>query len=153
MGCGSSKVQPDVSMKACVSVVQTLVAFSKARGDDSEPRKHPGKRRGWWFSTNAHTLQPESNSPEQTPGEGRRQVKAACYKDRFDSRVTARQGTGIYKLKDEKIDFVVNISKTFHFLAKPMLSRACKLPFSQPRSIGSRKQGEIDWNIHGNFLC
>lgn len=83
MGCGSSKVQPDVSMKACVSVVQTLVAFSKARSDDSEPRKHPGKQRGWWFSTNAH-------SPEQTPREGQRQVKAACYKDRFDSRVTAR---------------------------------------------------------------
>lgn len=90
MGCGSSKVQPDVSMKDYVSVVQTLVAFSKARSNDSEPRKHPGKQRGWWFSTNAHTLQTESNSPAQTPREGLRQVKAARYKDRFDSRVTAR---------------------------------------------------------------
>lgn len=90
MGCGSSKVQPDVSMKAYVSVVQTLVAFSKVRGDDSEPRKHPGKQRGWWFSTNAHTLQPESSNREQTPREGRHQVKSARYKDRFDSRVTAR---------------------------------------------------------------
>lgn len=90
MGCGSSKVQPDVSVKAYVSVVQTLVAFSHARGDDSEPGKHPGKQRGRWVSTSAPTLPPGSNNREQTPAEGQRQVKAARYKDRLDSRVTAR---------------------------------------------------------------
>lgn len=90
MGCGSSKVEPDVSMKAYVSVVQTLVAFSEARRGDSEPGKHPEKQRGCWFSTSAHTLQPDLNAREQKPREGRRRDTSARYKDRFDSRVTAR---------------------------------------------------------------
>lgn len=87
MGCGSSKVQSEVSMKGYWSVVQSLVAFSKARSDDSEPRKHPDKQGRCWFST-ASPL--ETNGRDQTLRDGRHRVQSARYKDRFDSRVTAR---------------------------------------------------------------
>lgn len=87
MGCGSSKVQSEVSMKGYASVVQSLVAFTKARGDDNEPKKHPKVQSGCWFHA---ALLLESTSRERTVRDGRHRVKSDRYKDRFDSRVTAR---------------------------------------------------------------
>eukprot|EP00066_Takifugu_rubripes_P004704 XP_003968225.1 PREDICTED: serine/threonine-protein kinase H1-like [Takifugu rubripes] len=87
MGCGSSKVQSEVSMKGYVSVVQSLVAFTKVRSDDNEPRKHPEVQSGCWFRA---ALQLESNGRERPVRDGRHRVKSDRYKDRFDSRVTAR---------------------------------------------------------------
>lgn len=86
MGCGTSKVLPEASMKGYVSVVQSLVAFSKAQGDDGEPKKRAERQRGPWFKT----PQPASNTQRQAHGDGRRQDKVAKYKDKFDPRVTAR---------------------------------------------------------------
>ncbi len=89
MGCGNSKVLPEASKKGYVSVVQSLVAFSKAH-DDDEPKKRAEKQRGLWFSTSVKNLQPVSNSQQQTLRDGRRRDKVATYKDKFDPRVTAR---------------------------------------------------------------
>lgn len=90
MGCGNSKVLPEASMKGYVSVVQSLVAFGKAQGDDDEPKKRTEKRRGPWFSTSGENPQPASNIQQQTLRGGRQQDKVAKYKDKFDPRVTAR---------------------------------------------------------------
>lgn len=87
MGCGSSKVQSEVSVKGYMSVVQSLVAFTKARRDDNEPRKPPEVQSGCWFRA---ALLRESNCRERTVRDGRHRVKSDRYKDRFDSRVTAR---------------------------------------------------------------
>lgn len=86
MGCGNSKVLPEASAKGYASVVQSLVAFSKAGGDEDEPKK----QRGPWFSTAVKDLPPASNIQQQTLRDGRHQDKAAKYKDKFDPRVTAR---------------------------------------------------------------
>lgn len=90
MGCGINKVLPEASMRGYASVVQTLVAFSKAQGDDDEPKKCGEKHRGPWFSTSVKNLQPVTSSQRQTLRDGRHQDKVAKYKDKFDSRVTAR---------------------------------------------------------------
>ncbi|XP_023250864.1 serine/threonine-protein kinase H1-like [Seriola lalandi dorsalis] len=91
MGCGNSKVLPEASKKSYVSVVQSLVAFSKAHGgDDDEPKKRLEKQRGPWFSTSVKSHQPPSNSQQLIIRDGRQQDKAAKYKDKFDPRVTAR---------------------------------------------------------------
>ncbi|XP_034061928.1 serine/threonine-protein kinase H1-like [Gymnodraco acuticeps] len=89
MGCGNTKVLPEASKKGYVSVVQSLVAFSKAHGDD-ESNKHAKKRRAPWFSTGAKNLQPASSGQQQILREGRQQARVAKYKDKFDPRVTAR---------------------------------------------------------------
>uniref|UniRef100_A0A8C4IDC8 Si:ch211-27e6.1 n=1 Tax=Dicentrarchus labrax TaxID=13489 RepID=A0A8C4IDC8_DICLA len=89
MGCGNSKVLPEASKKGYVSVVQSLVAFSKAH-DDDEPKKRPEKQKSPWFSTSVKNLHPPSNIQQQTLRDGRHQDKAAKYKDKFDPRVTAR---------------------------------------------------------------
>ncbi|KAI9516550.1 hypothetical protein NQZ68_013606 [Dissostichus eleginoides] len=89
MGCGNTKVLPEASKKGYVSVVQSLVAFSKAHGDD-ESNKHAKKRRAPWFSTGAKNLQPASNGHQQILREGRQQDRVAKYKDKFDPRVKAR---------------------------------------------------------------
>ncbi|KAK5849785.1 hypothetical protein PBY51_014091 [Eleginops maclovinus] len=89
MGCGNSKVLPEASKKGYVSVVQSLVAFSKAQGDD-ESKKHAKKKRAPWFSTSAKNLQPASNGQQQILREGRQQDRVAKYKDKFDPRVMAR---------------------------------------------------------------
>ncbi|XP_010792464.1 serine/threonine-protein kinase H1-like [Notothenia coriiceps] len=89
MGCGNTKVLPEASKKGYVSVVQSLVAFSKAHGDD-ESNKHAKKRRAPWFSTSAKNLQPASSGQQQILREGRQQDRVAKYKDKFDPRVTAR---------------------------------------------------------------
>lgn len=81
---------PEASKKGYVSVVQSLVAFSKARDDDDEPKKRAEKQRGPWFSNSFKTLQPASNSRQQTLRGGRRRDKVTTYKDKFDPRVTAR---------------------------------------------------------------
>lgn len=90
MGCGNSKVLPEASVKGYVSVVQSLVAFSKARGEEDEPKKRTAKRRGQWLSTGVKNLPPASNIQQQTLRDGRHQDKVAKYKDKFDPRVTAR---------------------------------------------------------------
>lgn len=87
MGCGSSKVQSEVSMKGYVSVVQSIVAFTKVCSDDNEPRKHPEVQSGCWFRA---ALLLESTGREQMVRDGQHRVKSERYKDRFDSRVTAR---------------------------------------------------------------
>ncbi|KAK9527482.1 hypothetical protein VZT92_014041 [Zoarces viviparus] len=85
MGCGNGKVLPEASKKGYVSVVQSLVAFSKARGDD-EPKKRAEKQRSLWFSTSVKNLQPASNSQRAGP----HRDNVTKYKDKFDPRVTAR---------------------------------------------------------------
>lgn len=89
MGCGSGKVLPEASKRSYVSMVQSLVAFSKAH-DDDEPKKSQEKRRRPRFSTGVKNGQPPSNSQQPILGDGRRQDRVAKYKDRFDPRVTAR---------------------------------------------------------------
>lgn len=90
MGCGNSKMLPEASKKGYVSVVQSLVAFSKANHDDGGSKKHLEKQRGPWFSTGVKNRQPPSNSQQQIPRNGRQQDKVTKYKDKFDPRVTAR---------------------------------------------------------------
>ncbi|KAM3593880.1 uncharacterized protein V6R79_024372 [Siganus canaliculatus] len=91
MGCGNSKVLPEASKKkGYVSVVQSLVAFSRVRGDDDDPKKHVEKPRAAWFSSNVKNLPPESNIQQRTLSPGRNQDKVARYKDKFDPRVISR---------------------------------------------------------------
>ncbi|KAG7231288.1 hypothetical protein INR49_012119, partial [Caranx melampygus] len=91
MGCGSGKVLPEASKRSYVSVVQSLVAFSKAHDDDDDgPKKPQEKRRGPWFSTGVMNGQPPSKSQQPVLSDGRRQDKVTKYKDKFDPRVTAR---------------------------------------------------------------
>ncbi|XP_054479345.1 serine/threonine-protein kinase H1-like [Anoplopoma fimbria] len=90
MGCGNGKVPPEGSKKGFVSVVQSLVAFSKAHDDDVEPKKRTEKQRGSWFSTSVKNLQPASNSQQQILRDDRHRDKVIKYKDKFDPRVTAR---------------------------------------------------------------
>lgn len=92
MGCGTSKVLPKASKKGYVSVVQSLVAFSRSHdddGDNGKPKKHKEKQQGQWFSTSKN-LQPRFNSPQQLLRDGQQRDKGAKYKDKFDPRVTAR---------------------------------------------------------------
>ncbi|XP_039983504.1 serine/threonine-protein kinase H1-like [Xiphias gladius] len=87
MGCGNSKVLPETSKKGYVSVVQSIVAFSKARREDDDK---PKKQRGPRFSAGGKNRQPPPNSQQLILRDGRQQDKVAKYKDRFDPRVTAR---------------------------------------------------------------
>lgn len=80
---------PGASNKGYVSVVQSLVAFSKA-DDDNEPKKRMEKQRHPWFSTSINNFQTASNGQQQTLSDGRHQDKVPTYKDKFDPRVTAR---------------------------------------------------------------
>lgn len=95
MGCGISTALP--SKKGYVSVVQSLVAFSKAKGDDDESKKCKEKQTGVWFNSRAKNLLPASHVHQETLGEPRSMDKAAKYKDKFDSRVTARLETSVTK--------------------------------------------------------
>uniref|UniRef100_A0A667XAR5 Si:ch211-27e6.1 n=1 Tax=Myripristis murdjan TaxID=586833 RepID=A0A667XAR5_9TELE len=90
MGCGAGKVLPEASKKGYVSVVQSIVAFSKAQ-DDDEPRKHKEKTKSSWLATGsgAHH-QPPSNTRQQALRDGQQQDKVAKYRAKFDPRVTAR---------------------------------------------------------------
>ncbi|XP_054622367.1 serine/threonine-protein kinase H1-like [Dunckerocampus dactyliophorus] len=78
MGCGSGKALP----KGYVSIVQSLVAFSRAPrdrpGGDEDPKKTVEK--GHWFSAKGKKL----------PSERRQPVNSETYKDTFDARLTAR---------------------------------------------------------------
>ncbi|XP_070841853.1 serine/threonine-protein kinase H1-like [Chaetodon trifascialis] len=87
MGCGNGKVLPEASKRGYVSVVQSLVAFSKAQDDDG-PKKSTEKQRGPWFCTSVKNRQPAPNVQQQTLRDGRDRVSK--YKDKFDPRVTAR---------------------------------------------------------------
>ncbi|XP_008290937.1 serine/threonine-protein kinase H1-like [Stegastes partitus] len=88
MGCGNSKVLPEASKKGYVSVVQSLVVFSK-RHEGDEPKKHKEKRRGPWFSNSDDGPRPTSSGRQQFT-QRRERDKAASYKDTFEPRVTAR---------------------------------------------------------------
>lgn len=88
MGCGNAKVLPEASKKGYVSVVQSLVAFSRVR-DDDQPKKRKEKRGGPWFSAVVDNSQPTSNSQTQLR-QGCHRDKVARYKDKFEPRVTAR---------------------------------------------------------------
>lgn len=87
-------MQPKASKKGYVSVVQSLVAFSRAHddddGDNGEPKKRMEKQRSQWFSTSSKNLPPTSNGQQQMLRDGRQRDKVAKYKDKFDPRVTAR---------------------------------------------------------------
>uniref|UniRef100_UPI0037E80F6D serine/threonine-protein kinase H1-like n=1 Tax=Semicossyphus pulcher TaxID=241346 RepID=UPI0037E80F6D len=85
MGCGTSKGLPEASMKGYVGVVQSLVAFSRARED--EPKK---RTRGPWFSGSVRDPPPASDKQQQTLRDAGPQDRVAKYKDKFDPRVTAR---------------------------------------------------------------
>ncbi|XP_058496783.1 serine/threonine-protein kinase H1-like [Solea solea] len=93
MGCGSTKVLPEASKKSYVGVMQSLVAFGKARDrsddDDDEPKKVLEKKRSVWFSKKHHHQQ-QQQQQQLRHRDGRQQDKAAKYKDKFDPRVTAR---------------------------------------------------------------
>lgn len=78
---------PETSKKGYVSVVQSIVAFSKARREDDDK---PKKQRGPRFSAGGKNRQPPPNSQQLILRDGRQQDKVAKYKDRFDPRVTAR---------------------------------------------------------------
>ncbi|XP_037312488.2 serine/threonine-protein kinase H1-like [Pungitius pungitius] len=88
MGCGIGKVLPEAPKGGYVSVVQSLVAFSRACDDDNDDG--PKKRRGLGFSTGANHRPPASNERRPVLREGPRRDQAAKYKDKFDARVTAR---------------------------------------------------------------
>lgn len=90
MGCGTSKVVPEASKKGYVSVVQSLVAFSRAQEDKDGPKKKIEKKKCFWFSSNKKNLQQPSEVQQQTNRDTGQQTKAAKYKDKFDPRVTAR---------------------------------------------------------------
>lgn len=80
---------PEVSKKSYVSVVQSLVAFSKGQDDDDDDdqvQKIKGKKRGPWFP--GPPLVP--NGQQQQFREGQQRDRVARYKDKFEPRVTAR---------------------------------------------------------------
>ncbi|XP_034561740.1 serine/threonine-protein kinase H1-like [Notolabrus celidotus] len=87
MGCGTSKGLPEASKKGYISVVQSLVAFSKAKDEDDGLKK---KARGPWFSTGVKNPQTVPNSQQEPLRDGRQRDRVAKYKDTFDPRVTAR---------------------------------------------------------------
>lgn len=91
MGCGNVKVLHDASVKGCVGVVESLVAFSRHqhqhRHDDHEPKK---KQRSRWFPTSGRKPPPGSSVQSQEARDGRRQDTVVKYKDTFDPRVTSR---------------------------------------------------------------
>uniref|UniRef100_A0A668UHF6 Protein kinase domain-containing protein n=1 Tax=Oreochromis aureus TaxID=47969 RepID=A0A668UHF6_OREAU len=65
MGCGNSKVLPEASKKSYVSVVQSLVAFSKGHEDDDEPKKQKKKQKSPWFSASVDNPHLGSSSKQQ----------------------------------------------------------------------------------------
>lgn len=75
---------PEASKRSYVSVVQSLVAFSKSYDEPRKPRERP------WFSTGVKSSQSAPNSQQPILGDGRPQDRVAKYKDTFDPRVTAR---------------------------------------------------------------
>ncbi|KAM3860386.1 serine/threonine-protein kinase H1-like [Diretmus argenteus] len=88
MGCGTSKVLPEASKKGYVSVVQSIVAFSKVCND--EPKKCMEKQKGPWLANSSGSLQPPTNTGQQTLRDGQQHSKVAKYRAKFDPRVTAR---------------------------------------------------------------
>lgn len=76
---------PEASKKGYTSVMQSLVAFSKAHEED-EAKKHKEKQRSPWFSATVGSPHPAPSSQQQF----RRGDKVGRYKDKFEPRVTAR---------------------------------------------------------------
>lgn len=89
MGCGNSKVLPEASKKSYVSVVQSLVAFSKGHEDDDEPKKQKKKQKSPWFSASVDNPHLGSSSKQQIK-QRQEWNKVPRYKDKFEPRVTAR---------------------------------------------------------------
>lgn len=90
MGCGNGKVLQDASVKGCVSVVQSLVAFGRSSDHHRHDDGPKTKQRSQWFSAAAKHPPPGSGVQPQEARDGRRQERVAKYKDTFDPRVTAR---------------------------------------------------------------
>ncbi|KAJ0059978.1 hypothetical protein NL108_017226 [Boleophthalmus pectinirostris] len=90
MGCGYGKVVPEGSAVGYVSVVQSLVAFSRAREDKDETGKKLEKQKRFWFGGNAKNRQEKERRPSKNTRDTGHRVKTKTYKDKFDPRVTAR---------------------------------------------------------------
>lgn len=90
MGCGNGKVLQDASVKGCVSVVQSLVAFGRSSDRHRHDDGPKTKQRSQWFSAATKNPPPGSGVQPQEVRDGRRHDRVAKYKDTFDPRVTAR---------------------------------------------------------------
>ncbi|XP_061523025.1 serine/threonine-protein kinase H1-like [Phycodurus eques] len=97
MGCGTSKVLPspknmdnhpnnnnNLKKKSDVSVMQSLVAFTKERNYHKEPKKN----NSGWFSTKSKTR--ISSGQTVMKDEKQYEERGDTYKAKFDVRVTAR---------------------------------------------------------------
>ncbi|CDQ71787.1 unnamed protein product [Oncorhynchus mykiss] len=88
MGCGSTKVLPESSVKnGYVSFVKSVVGYSHKRKElDDELQKCKGTQKYFWS-----VVQSSGVTGTQAPSrDGQRHNKVAKYKAKFDPRVTAR---------------------------------------------------------------
>uniref|UniRef100_A0A673X4C8 Si:ch211-27e6.1 n=1 Tax=Salmo trutta TaxID=8032 RepID=A0A673X4C8_SALTR len=95
MGCGSSKVLPESSVKnGYVSFVKSVVGYShKIKGLDDELQNCKGTQKDFWSvvqSSGGTGTQAPSRILLPTGQDGQRHNKVAKYKAKFDPRVTAR---------------------------------------------------------------
>ncbi|CAB1340756.1 unnamed protein product [Coregonus sp. 'balchen'] len=95
MGCGSSKVLPEPSVKnGYVSFVKSVVCYSHKRKElDNELQKCKGKQKDLWSvvqSSGCTGTQAPSSIQLPTGQDGQGHNKVAKYKAKFDPRVTAR---------------------------------------------------------------
>ncbi|XP_038828580.1 serine/threonine-protein kinase H1-like [Salvelinus namaycush] len=95
MGCGSTKVLPESSVKnGYVSFVKSVVGYSHKRKElDDELQKCKGTQKDFWSvvqSSGVTGTQAPSRILLPTGQDGQRHNKVAKYKAKFDPRVTAR---------------------------------------------------------------
>lgn len=95
MGCGSSKVLPESSVKnGYVCFVKSVVGYShKRKGLDDELQNYKGTQKDFWSvvqSSGGTGTQALSRILLPTGQDGQRHNKVAKYKAKFDPRVTAR---------------------------------------------------------------
>ncbi|KAJ0022689.1 hypothetical protein NQD34_014823 [Periophthalmus magnuspinnatus] len=88
MGCGYGKVMPEGSKVGYVSVVRSLVAFTRVDRDETE--KKPEKRKMFWFGANTKNREQKERRLSQNMRDTGHRLKTKTYKDKFDPRVTAR---------------------------------------------------------------
>ncbi|XP_034026291.1 serine/threonine-protein kinase H1 homolog [Thalassophryne amazonica] len=79
----------ETSQKGYVSVVQSIVTFSKAHNDPEDQPKKPKQRCQWFSGYVENCLQTSDTGQPLIRGE-QQQNKPAKYKEKFDPRVTAR---------------------------------------------------------------
>ncbi|XP_055737238.1 serine/threonine-protein kinase H1-like [Salvelinus fontinalis] len=95
MGCGSTKVLPESSVKnGYVSFVKSVVGYSHKRKElDDELQKCKGTQKDFWSvvqSSGVTGTQAPSRILLPTGQDGQRHNRVAKYKAKFDPRVTAR---------------------------------------------------------------